>query len=61
MKYLEYSPFEELNALLNSENQGDFRLVGRIEAYSCKQPPGGFRSWGYCFQDRASDLVLRSS
>ncbi|KAI8814717.1 Maf1 regulator-domain-containing protein [Cladochytrium replicatum] len=36
MKYLEYSTIEELNQALACVDMGEFRLFGRLEAYSCK-------------------------
>ncbi|XP_071716047.1 uncharacterized protein [Rutidosis leptorrhynchoides] len=36
MKYLEYTPFERINAFLDQLNLGERTINGCIEAYSCK-------------------------
>lgn len=36
MKYLEYTPFERINAFLDHLNLGERTIKGCIEAYSCK-------------------------
>ncbi|XP_071686336.1 uncharacterized protein [Rutidosis leptorrhynchoides] len=36
MKYLEYTPFERINAFLDDLNLGERTINGCIEAYSCK-------------------------
>ncbi|CAH1431393.1 unnamed protein product [Lactuca virosa] len=36
MKYLEYTPFDRINAFLDHLNLGERTLKGCIEAYSCK-------------------------
>ncbi|KAK1416081.1 hypothetical protein QVD17_31869 [Tagetes erecta] len=36
MKYLEYTPFDRINAFLDHLNFGEHTIKGSIEAYSCK-------------------------
>ncbi|KAK9063703.1 hypothetical protein SSX86_017575 [Deinandra increscens subsp. villosa] len=36
MKYLEYTPFDRINAFLDHLNLGEHTIKGCIEAYSCK-------------------------